>query len=1090
MQGLSKLPQLILGKKPSKRYTGIDIEFFSNIFQSENIVNGTSLEEFKSLGNFDGLFRELKVDPSVGLETSNTRDIEERIKKFDTNAAPEVEEKSIWDFVIESLEDQMLRILLAASAVSLIIGILHEGIQKGWIEGTAIFFAVFVVVTITSFNNWSKEKQFAALNRENQKKDVTVERDGMLKKISVYDLLVGDILNLSIGMTVPVDGILFKGSVTMDESAMTGESELFKKTCDLDKEPTPFLMSGTQVVDGQGKMVVCAVGKNSLMGRSNSIMSEEGQKTALEQKLEELADMIGSLGFLAAIFIGLIILLKAIAVKLIKGESIISHDLLDSLINAFIIAVTVIVVAIPEGLPMAVTISLAYSVRQMKDENNLVRHLEASEIMGNVNNVCTDKTGTLTEGVMSLRNIYIGDYTYKTNLDDKPEGKAKEVLLKSLINSKNDNTFVNLIGNKQVATGNFTECAILQYLLDNKLYLDTYKESDPRLGLLPFKSDYKFEAHLYPKDSNGVYKLYIKGAPENIFKNCTKFLEKDGSESNFNDNAISRFVDKLEEFAEAAQRTLAVAYRFIPESEYERACVNNELFSFDFFTDLIHSLTLTSVLGIADAPRKDVKNAIAVCNKAGVLVRMVTGDNIKTAIAISKDVGILNEFETEKAKRRVKRLQDEKNSGKKEIDVSNLSYLQTEQDSDDFILAMEGSEFRRITGGYRKVESEDGTEKNAYELVSPINFERYTKHLKVIARATPEDKFLLVLGLKQLDNIVAVTGDGTNDAPALKKSDVGFAMGIRGTDIAKEASDIVLLNDSFSSIVTAMKFGRNVYDCIRKFLQFQLTTNVVAVFMTLIGGIVLHDSPLNAIQMLWVNLIMDSFASLALATEYPTDEILNRKPYPRKESILTNYMILNIVTQAIFQIVILMFIIFYGDFFFMVNSDRDLMHYEWPDDKGYHFTIFFNIFVLMQVFNSINARKLRKDEVNVFEGILSNKLYLFIQLFIVLGQIFMVQFGGRALRTRPLTIVQHIFCLLISSLSLVVCFLVKQVQFFTDGEKKTTSEIGIQADGLDTSKLQKKTSFGLLRKQSSIVGNKSFSSTMQKVVSSYRLKTE
>ena len=338
-------------------------------------------------------------------------------------------------------------------------------------------------------------------------------------------------------------------------------------------------------------------------------------------------------------------------------------------------------------------------------------------------------------------------------------------------------------------------------------------------------------------------------------------------------------------------------------------------------------------------------------------------------------------------------------------------------------IALEGEIFRVICGGITKTQGKD----NALEikLNNKEAFKHTVQRLKVIARASPEDKFVLVFGLKELGNIVAVTGDGTNDAPALRQAHVGFAMGIRGTDIAKDAADVVLLDDSFSSIVTACKYGRNIYDCIRKFVQFQLTTNVVAVFMTFLGGIILKDSPLNAIQMLWVNLIMDSFASLALATEDPSDSLLNRKPYSRDASILTPMMILNIFSQSFFQIIVLTVIIFYGDYIFGVPSDRDLEHFTWNNVNGYHFTIFFNIFVYMQVFNSINARKLQKDEYNVFTGILGNWLYLLIQTIILVGQIILVTFGGRAVRTHPLSIRQHCECLLISALTLVWGLFVK-----------------------------------------------------------------
>jgi magnesium-transporting ATPase (P-type) len=421
------------------------------------------------------------------------------------------------------------------------------------------------------------------------------------------------------------------------------------------------------------------------------------------------------------------------------------------------------------------------------------------------------------------------------------------------------------------------------------------------------------------------------------------------------------------------------------------------------------------MVGIRDNNREDVPEAIKKCHHAGITVRMVTGDNINTAIAISKDVGIIDPSQVAQCKETAKkyRAEVEKNPDNAPTAIRNL----------DHPIALEGEIFRVVCGGITKKQQDKG------ELEIFLNNREAFKHtvrdLKIIARASPEDKFILVFGLKELGNIVAVTGDGTNDAPALRQAHVGFAMGIRGTDIAKDAADVVLLDDSFSSIVTACKYGRNVYDCIRKFVQFQLTTNVVAVFMTFLGGIILKDSPLNAIQMLWVNLIMDSFASLALATEDPTEALLDRKPYSREASILTPMMKLNIISQSIFQITTLTVIIFYGDYIFGVPSDRNLEHFMWNNVNGYHFTIFFNIFVFMQVFNSINARKLQKDELNVFTGIMGNWLYILIQSIIIVGQMILVTFGGRAVRTHPLSIKQHSYCLGISAMTLVWGFIIK-----------------------------------------------------------------
>ena len=506
----------------------------------------------------------------------------------------------------------------------------------------------------------------------------------------------------------------------------------------------------------------------------------------------------------------------------------------------------------------------------------------------------------------------------------------------------------------------------------------------------------------------GSYILYAKGAPERVSPFFTKFRVKGGNEENFEEHK-DELNNKQAEYAEDSMRTLIFGYKNLTEEEVTKAREENPEDDLAFFNVLAEGLCYAFMVGIRDNNREDVPDAIKKCHHAGITVRMVTGDNINTAIAISKDVGIIEPNQSAECKN-IARYYREYVADKPEESARGIT-------KGDSPIALEGEIFRVICGGITKNKGKD----NNMEIT--LNNKEAFKHtvlrLKVIARASPEDKFILVFGLKELGNIVAVTGDGTNDAPALRQAHVGFAMGIRGTDIAKDAADVVLLDDSFSSIVTACKYGRNIYDCIRKFVQFQLTTNVVAVFMTFLGGIILKDSPLNAIQMLWVNLIMDSFASLALATEDPTDALLDRKPYSRDASILTPMMLLNIISQSIFQIIVLTVIIFYGDYLFGVPSDRELEHFMWNEINGYHFTIFFNIFVYMQVFNSINARKLQKDEFNVFSGILGNWLYLVIQGVIIIGQIILVTFGGRAVRTHALSVQQHCYCLLISSMTLV-----------------------------------------------------------------------
>ncbi len=1008
---------LLDGQRKKGSSTNIDM---SKIFNNE-YNNGAGQSETYFLSNcisVENMANVFRTDLQKGLDSNNKDDLKWREEQWGNNKLPDEKENSILEHILNCFEDPTLRILLYASVVSLIIGVSKDGIKTGWIEGTAIFFAIFLVCSISSYMNYQETEQFLKLSRETKLKKVLVIRDGREKEISIEDVLVGDILKLRIGDIINVDGFVFgDAKAGMDESPVTGESDIMWKMNNFDKKGSkytcPFVFSGSQMVDGFGNMVVAAVGDNTFEGANKKLTEvsnatdEEGEDanlTPLKKQLNDLSNKIGDLGYIMAILIGCVLFIKETTVKLLAGVPFFSSSTLDIVVNAFIIAVTVIVVAIPEGLPMAVTIALAFSVDKMKREHNLVKHLDKSEAMGNVNNVCTDKTGTLTLGVMQVVAFYIKEKNIRIDTQKVIEEDLRDIIFNCIWKNITCVESLDAKGNT-VLNGDMTEKALYGYLKDNGYPLNVEKKSQ---YMLPFKSDYKYMMSIYKKEDGNGYILYAKGAPERVAEFFTKFLDKDGNSADFKEHEKA-FYDQQADYAENSIRTLVFGYKDLTEEQIEEA--KNEFPDCDlpFFQKLAADLTFSFMVGIRDNNRPDVPEAIQKCNRAGITVRMVTGDNINTAIAIAKDVHIIGETEGPACKKMAQEYRDLVKDNPPDI-----CSVVTKKDNP---IAIEGEIFRVICGGINKQEKKGG-ELEIY-LKNKEAFKHVVRRLKVVARASPEDKFLLVFGLKELGNIVAVTGDGTNDAPALKQAHVGFAMGIRGTDIAKDAADIVLLDDSFSSIVTACKYGRNVYDCIRKFIQFQLTTNIVAVFMTFLGGIILEDSPLNAIQMLWVNLIMDSFASVALATEDPTEKLLERKPYSRDASILTKMMILNIISQAIFQISVLTVILFYGDYMFGVPSDRLLEHYMWNNVNGYHFTIFFNIFVFMQVFNSINARKLEKDEYNVFTGIFGNWLYILIQSIIIVGQIILVTFGGRAVRTQPLSLRQHGYCLLISSLTLV-----------------------------------------------------------------------
>ena len=1012
------------------------IKLFSDVSEDTEVEIEKKQHFERHLNSVDHLLsKHLNVNPKYGLDSNDTKDIEERKQKFGTNKFEEEAVKAIYEFIIDSLEDPMLRVLIVASLISLGVGILKEGLATGWIEGTAIFSAVFIVVTITSFLNWKKDRQFQNLSKAFKIKSVDVKRNGVKKKIDQEDLLVGDLLYLNIGDIIPVDGVLIEGEVSLDVSALNGESKLSKKKL-LDEKNTHYtsiiVSGGSQVKEGEGIMVTCAVGTSSSVGISRELnKSDKNENTPMQDQLEELANQIGNLGGLIAILIGVVIILKDFIIRLSYGQPIFGFEFVESIMNAFIISVVVIVVAIPEGLPMAVVISLAYSLHKMKDEKAFVKYLAATETMGNVTNICTDKTGTLTKGEMEVVNVFIADsdfpITYNDNetsiKEDQDALPIEERNLVSQVISHNITAYVDSkVDGNMFFTGNMTECALLKLLVGKK-YPYVSKDKDTPYLRLPFNSEFKFMATIWQNpDNKNLFSLYVKGAPEKLYERCSTIHTKYGSQLLTSD-ARQRLENQQERYANQGLRTLIFAKRDIDINEINEALSNHPEKDIGFYLDLVKNLEFIFMAGIGDAPRNGVAQSVLDCKKAGITVRMVTGDSVNTAISIAREVSILSSKEDiDSANRYLENKKLKLEARRKDPQFSKC------YEDNQYPVVVEGPDFF-AKSGYEQV---DNNGKIEYVLKDVQKFKNLTKNLKVISRASPLDKYILVSGLKEINEIVAVTGDGTNDAPAMKKADIGLAMGIRGTDIAKDAADIVLLNDSFNTVVIATKYGRNIYDCIRKFLQFQLTTNVVAVFMTLLGGIVLKDAPLNAIQMLWVNLIMDSFASLALATEPPSDSLLERKPFKKGCSMITNTMMINVASQSVFQIVVLTIILFYGDVIFGVPSDRELSHSVWNEVNGYHFTIFFNIFVYMQVFNSLNAKKLKKSEKNVFENIVNNPIYIVIQLLTIIGQVTIVSVGGRAMRTHPLTVWQHLGCGIIASITLLVGYVVKFLPFASE----------------------------------------------------------
>jgi P-type Ca2+ transporter type 2C len=808
----------------------------------------------KKRGGVEALAKALNVDIDKGLlKEEGDQQYSTRRQVFGSNVYPEPPIKTWCALFIESFNDPTLLILLVAAAVSLVVGFIEHP-EQGWIEGTTIFLACLIVAFVTATNDYEKDKQFRALKGESDDILIKVLRDGQQRSVSTFDINVGDIIILEAGDKIPGDLVFIKGeNCKANESSLTGEPDDKVKS----ETKDPFFLSGCNLVGGRCHALCIAVGEESRWGRIKAKLAVEQQQTPLQEKLDRMAALVGYFGggmaFLT--FIAMMILLAADETILIRRNM----TLAAYIINAFIIAVTIVVVAIPEGLPLAVTISLAYSTKKMLKDKNLIRVLAACETMGNATNICSDKTGTLTENRMTVVAGWFGDEFYNQDrglpsFAVLPSSLKKDLMEGLGLNSTAILEFSNDM-QKWITVGSKTEGALLQIMstmskndtdpIDTHFYNDI--RTQPKTKVFSFSSARKLSSILVPHGTDG-YRLYVKGASEIVLGHCTSYVTKlDSVEKLDKDKKEMLSNDVITKMAKDALRTIAIGYCDFTKEEISDPKALDDDWGYT------QKCTLQAIVGIIDPLRDDVIEAVKTCQSAGIMVRMVTGDNLETAKAIAKRCGILT-------------------AGG---------------------IALEGPTFRKMT---------------------PAQLDAILPKLQVLARSSPDDKHTLVTRLngKALpkneeewkehhpDNnweternlilpgywkewsakygndgeVVGVTGDGTNDAPALKAGDVGLSMGLSGTDVAKEASDIVILDDKFSSIVKAVLWGRCVYDNIRKFLQFQLTVNVVALCLVFIAACLDGATPLNAIMMLWVNLIMDTMGALALGTEMPKDELL------------------------------------------------------------------------------------------------------------------------------------------------------------------------------------------------------------------------
>jgi P-type Ca2+ transporter type 2C len=823
--------------------------------QLNKMINPKSLEAFFALGGLAGLEKGLRTDRNSGLSvdevgldgniafdeavragtaekelgtvkrttTSGTMSsaadttsssFSDRKRVFGDNRLPQKKAKSIWELAWIAYNDKVLILLTAAAVVSLALGIYQsvrprpESTEANieWVEGVAIVTAIVIVVAVGAANDWQKERQFVKLNRKKEERFVKVIRSGKSREISVYDVLVGDVMHLEPGDLIPVDGIFIDGhNVKCDESSATGESDIIKKTpADVvyraiqNHEPLnkmdPFILSGGKVSEGVGTFLVTSVGVYSSYGKTMMSLQDEGQTTPLQSKLNVLAEYIAKLGLAAGLLLFIVLFIKYLAqLKSIQGGADAKGQ---QFLQIFIVAVTVVVVAVPEGLPLAVTLALAFATTRMLRDNNLVRVLRACETMGNATTICSDKTGTLTQNKMSVvagtvgtssrfndtQSVAVTTGEKSEKLAEMPgdaqgvssseftatlSREVKELLKDSIV--LNSTAFESEENGNVVYIGSKTETALLSFAKE-RLGIGSIAEERSNtdvVQMIPFDSGRKCMAVVI-KISNGKYRMLVKGASEILIGRCTKITRdptQDAQETTLTPENMETLAAIINNYASRSLRTIGLIYRDYEQWPPRGAPTQKDNPALADFDKIFKDMIFLGIVGIQDPLRPGVTEAVHTCQGAGVFVRMVTGDNLMTAKAIATECGIFT-------------------AGG---------------------IAMEGPVFRKFSS------------KQMTQIIP---------RLQVLARSSPEDKRILVKHLKKLGETVAVTGDGTNDAPALKAADVGFSMGIAGTEVAKEASAIILMDDNFTSIVKAVSWGRTVNDAVKKFLQVRLELHV------------------------------------------------------------------------------------------------------------------------------------------------------------------------------------------------------------------------------------------------------------------------
>ena len=860
---------------------------------------------------------------------SNDEVIKSR-EKYGNNALTVIKKDSFLKQLIRSLGDPIIKILLIALGIKTVFLIQ----DFDWYETVGIVIAIFLASFISTISEYGSEKAFLKLQSEAEAIKVKVRRSGKIILIDVNDVVVGDIILLESGDRIASDGVLIKGEVSVDESSITGESkEVYKHpfTSGLNPNTNNELLRGSVIYHGVGEMVVTKVGVNTFYGKISLELQDKQPESPLKIRLRDLARVISRVGYIGAFLVAFSYLFSVLIIDNNFDVSRIMVTLSNTsllfayFLQALTLAVTIIVVSVPEGLPMMITLVLSSNMKRMLKDNVLVRKLMGIETAGSLNILFTDKTGTLTKGELEVVGVMFGNLDY---YQDKERLKSSisyyNVLKRCILSNTNcvyDEKKNNWIG------GNSTDKAVVNYLGEKKYDVRIVKQ-------VPFDSKNKYSYTKVIENDKEI--TYYKGAPEVLLDKCKYYISSSGRSVPFVNK--KRIYDVIDNYASKGIRVLMLG------------------------VDDGKGLSFISLLFIKDELREEVRDGISLVRKAGIKTVMITGDNKITAKSIADSAGIIN------------------------------------SDKD---IVLTSSELNKM---------------------SDDKIKEILPNLAVVARALPTDKSRLVRISQELGLVVGMTGDGVNDAPALKKADVGFSMG-SGTEVAKEASDIILLDNNFNSIVKAILYGRTIFKSIRKFIIFQLTVNFCAVFLSIVGPFIGVDSPVTVIQMLWVNMVMDTLAGIAFSYEAPLLEYMEEPPKRRDEKILNKYMIHEIIFTSIYSFLLCIFFL-----------KSPFIHSFFREGRGdiYFMSAFFGLFIFMMIFNSFNARTSR---LNIFANLLSNKVFLGVILFIVVVQIILIYYGGDLFRTTSLSLKEI-------EIMLLCAFSVIPVEFFRKLYLKSKGKLG------------------------------------------------